>query len=80
MASVSDDPIAAPIHYRGDGKIQAMDAMRSMVSIADTSAIQSFWWCGAFKYLWRWHMKNGIEDLEKCKQCIDYLIAETNEE
>ena len=29
-----------------------------------------------FKYLWRWVRKNGVQDLKKCKQCIDFLIEE----
>ena len=28
----------------------------------------------AIKYLSRWRSKNGIEDLEKAKHCIDLLI------
>ena len=27
-------------------------------------------------YLWRWRRKGGVQDLQKCKQCIDYLISE----
>lgn len=28
----------------------------------------------AFKYLWRWRDKNGIEDLKKARECIDNVI------
>lgn len=68
-----------PDHYVGDGQIECMDAMRSMMS-GDQYALpaqSAYWWGCAFKYLWRWRRKNGVQDLEKCKQCIDYLIAET---
>lgn len=73
------DNVTAPIHYQGDGNIEAMDAMRSMTSNAELPAIQAYWWGCAFKYLWRWPHKNGIEDLRKCRQCLDYLIAEVDE-
>lgn len=72
------DNVSSPIHYQGDGKTECMKAMRSMVSKAKLSAMQFYWWGCAFKYLWRWPHKNGIEDLNKCRQCIDYLIEETS--
>ena len=28
------------------------------------------------KYISRWKDKNGVEDLEKCRQYIDFLIAQ----
>lgn len=28
----------------------------------------------AFKYLWRWPLKGGLEDLEKCRECLGNLI------
>lgn len=31
------------------------------------------------KYISRWKDKNGVEDLEKCKQYIDFLIAQETE-
>ena len=68
--------VSAPKHYQGDGDIVAMRALRSMEEDAPVTPFQAFWWGNAFKYLWRFPYKNGIEDLEKCKQCIDYLIEE----
>ena len=38
--------------------------------------IAAHWWAEAFKYIWRWRRKGGVQDLQKCKQCLDYLIAE----
>lgn len=89
------DPIAAPRHYRGDGTIECMDALRSMMHGADCAKVRKsngkvkdlpsialYWWGCAFKYLWRWIWKNGVQDLRKCRQCIDYLIdvMEVNDE
>lgn len=73
------DAVEHPDHYAVDGQIECMDAMRSMMS-GDQYALpaqSAYWWGCAFKYLWRWRRKNGVQDLQKCKQCIDYLIAET---
>jgi hypothetical protein len=84
-----DEDVSAPRHYRGDGIIECMDAMRSMMTIdnvyktmpevrnGETARLQPivfYWWGCAFKYLWRWIWKNGVQDLRKCRQCIDYLI------
>lgn len=73
---MANDPVTAPIHYAGDGKTDCMKAAASMMSHAEVAPMQAYWWGCAFKYLWRWPHKNGIQDLEKCKQCIDYLIGE----
>lgn len=67
-------PVANPRHYAGDGKISCKDALRSMMNAANIDSEKAYWWGCAFKYLWRWPLKNGVEDLKKCKQCIDYLL------
>lgn len=68
-----------PRHYSGDGNITCADAMRSMLSAYDVSEayvppMGFWWWLCAFKYLWRWQLKNGVEDLRKCDDCIQRLI------
>ena len=84
MSDISDS-IKAPSHYRGDGAIECMDAAKSMMTNVQWVKTEGnrvdvipplgfYWWGCAFKYLWRWVWKNGIQDLKKCRQCIDYLI------
>lgn len=79
------DPVKAPAHYAGDGKIACMDAMRSMLTGYQRSGVSSlrmegspleasYWATCAFKYVWRWPCKNGLQDLEKARQCIEYAI------
>lgn len=70
-----DNKIKSPSHYTA-GDIEAKDALKSMFYGAEMSAMAFYWWGCAFKYLWRWPRKNKIEDLEKCKQCIDFLVEE----
>ena len=69
-----DDNVKNPKHYAGDGKVTCMNAMWSMTHGLSLNPLVAFWWLTAFKYLWRWPRKGGLEDLEKCKQSIDYLI------
>ena len=65
-----------PKHYERGGMTCA-DAMRAMMYGQDVTNQEAYWWGCAFKYLWRWREKNGVEDLEKARECIRLLIEET---
>lgn len=80
------DPVYTPVHYLGDGKIHCKHAMASMMSgdpVFNCGGNEPFipmvvigYWSQAFEYLWRWNLKNGIEDLEKCRQMLNFMIEE----
>lgn len=63
-----------PEHYEGNG-VSCADVMRSMLTAAEEklSAMQIFWWANAFKYVWRWPLKNGVEDIDKAVDCLEKL-------
>ncbi len=73
----ANDPVHAPMHYAGDGKVDCKRALSSMMKgydLAGTCSGASYW-CGcAFKYLWRWPLKNKSEDLMKARECIDQAL------
>ena len=69
------DEVHHPDHYAGHG-VECKDAMASAMYGADVSNIGAYWWGCAFKYLFRFPRKGGRKDLEKAKQCIDFLIEE----
>ncbi len=75
-------PVKAPRHYAGDGKVECKDALKSMLYNANSpdaglTPLMIYWWGCAFKYMWRWPWKNRrTQDLQKCRQCIDYLLEE----
>lgn len=50
-----------PSHYNS-GNIECIDAMESAFSI---ESVQIFCALNAFKYIWRFLHKNGVEDIEK---------------
>lgn len=77
LSRQESDAVSHPSHYAGGG-IEAMDALKSAMSGSGLSPMASYWWGCAFKYLWRWTRKNGLEDLRKCRQCIDFLIEEVS--
>ena len=69
------DNVDHPRHY-ADSSIECIDAMAAMVERAFSIDFHdAHCWQTAFKYLWRWHNKNGIEDLRKCLYYLDRLIS-----
>jgi len=69
------DVVNKPLHYNAAG-IECIDAMDAMVEGADVAAHEAYCWQNAFKYLWRWPYKNGLEDLKKARWYIDRLISQ----
>lgn len=65
------DSVTKPAHYAGHTGIECKAAMESMLG---TDAYTAYMQGCAFKYLWRWRDKNGIEDLKKARECIDNVI------
>lgn len=55
------DPVNRPSHY-AHGGIECIDAMESAFGI---EWVQHFCACNAFKYIFRFLHKNGIEDIDK---------------
>lgn len=76
------DAVDAPAHYAGDGEVDCRRAMRSMLvgyGHADAPLPSSAWCAMALRYIWRWPLKNGVQDLRKARRCIDYAIEEMEE-
>lgn len=69
------DPVKAPAHYAGDGKVEAKDALASMMSAAHVGGAAAYWWGCAMKYVWRWPNKGGVQDIDKAIQCLSELRA-----
>lgn len=77
-SAAKPDAVSHPSHYTGGG-IEAKDALKAAMSGSQLSPMACYWWGCAFKYLWRFERKNGVEDLRKCRQCIDFLIEEVED-
>ena len=70
------DPVKAPAHYAGNGEIECKDALSSMFYGADSNLLGplAFDWYGcAFKYVWRFSRKNGVQDIDKAIECLTEL-------
>lgn len=51
-----------PDHYKSECSLECIEAMDL---IFGQKAVLDFCVCNAWKYIWRWKNKNGIEDLHK---------------
>lgn len=60
-----------PPHYNAGG-IECIDALEATTS--GLQGIEAFCTANAIKYLWRWKLKNGEEDLQKAVWYINRLI------
>lgn len=69
---MKEDVINNPSHYTS-GRIECIDAISSATS--ELQGLEAVCTGNAIKYLWRWKLKNGVQDLEKAKWYIDKLIS-----
>lgn len=65
-----EDKVNHPSHYETNG-IECFDAMTASQGV---EAVKNFCACNAFKYIWRYSHKNGIEDLKKANWYINKRI------
>lgn len=71
------DAIKNPSHYSERGGLECKDMIKIFTSNAE--GVKAYYLGNVLKYLWRYESKNGIEDLKKAKQYIDFLMEEQNE-
>lgn len=77
-AAMEADNVDRPMHYEGDGEVDAHRAITSMLAGYDAAgaAAEVSWWCAsAFKYVWRAPLKGGAEDIRKARRCLEYALA-----
>ena len=68
------DPVKKPSHYQGRFGLEAVDVIKNFVACPEQE--KGFYWGNTIKYMLRWHSKNGVEDLKKARQNLDWLIGE----
>ena len=73
----TNDPVNHPAHYTA-GKIEVIDCIESMIApIKDPE--QAFLAGQVLKYIARYSLKNGVEDLRKSKWYLERLIRKVGE-
>lgn len=67
------DMVNKPPHYNQAG-IECVDAIAAATS--GKTGIQAVCVANVIKYLWRYELKNGVEDVKKARWYLDRLIGE----
>lgn len=72
-----DDIINHPAHYTAGG-IECIDAIEAAIAAIE-SPTEACLTGQIIKYVWRWRLKNGVEDLKKARFYLDRLIRKLEE-
>ena len=70
---MSKDNVNSPSHYTQAG-IECIDAITAAVS--GKSGIEAVCVSNVIKYLWRYELKNGVEDVKKAQWYLNRLVSE----
>ncbi len=68
--SKEHDNVNNPKHYAGSTSLECIDAMRLVLG---RKGVYYFCLGNAFKYMWRYKNKNGLEDINKAKWYLSYV-------
>lgn len=68
----ADDPVNHPAHYTAGG-VECIDAIQAALT-CQTDPYAAWLTGQIIKYIWRWPMKNGAEDLRKAAFYLKKLI------
>lgn len=71
------DSVTKPKHYQGKYGMEALDVVKNF--IWDLAGERAYYWGNVIKYLLRFQQKNGVEDLKKARQNLDWLIEDMEE-
>ena len=63
------DLVNHPAHYEQSCGLECIQVMELVFG---AEAIKHFCMCNAFKYMWRYKHKNGLEDLKKARWYLTY--------
>lgn len=69
-----NDSVNKPNPYCGEFGLESIDVIRNFAG--NLKGVQGFCWGNAIKYLCRFQKKNGLEDLDKAKKYLEWLIED----
>jgi hypothetical protein len=68
------DNVKSPSHYVSDKGFEVFDVQEAYIH--DLKGMSASFWCNVVKYILRFQIKNGVEDLKKAKYYLEKLIEE----
>ncbi len=66
------DLVNRPAHYAAGG-VECIDAIAAATE--HLNGLDAVCTGNVIKYVWRWRLKNGLQDLQKARWYLDRLIA-----
>lgn len=72
---MSKDNVNQPEHYT-QGGVQCIDAITA--ATVNKTGIEAVCVANVIKYLWRYELKNGLEDIKKAQWYLNRLVAEVD--
>jgi hypothetical protein len=69
---MSKDNVNQPDHYN-QGGVEAIDAITA--ATVNKTGIEAVCVANVIKYLWRYELKNGLEDVKKAQWYLNRLVA-----
>ncbi|UNY50488.1 hypothetical protein [Salmonella phage PhiSTP1] len=72
-ARMSKDNVNHPDHYK-QGCVECIDAIAA--ATVNKTGIEAVCVANVIKYLWRYELKNGEEDVKKAQWYLNRLVAE----
>ena len=71
---MTKDNVNSPSHYTQANGLECIDAITAAVS--GKSGIEAVCVANVTKYLWRYELKNGLEDVKKAQWYLNRLVSE----
>lgn len=76
---VKDESLVShPSHYQSDSGLEVIDVIKAFTS--HLKGFEAIATANVIKYICRWKKKDGIRDLKKAKQYIDFLLNDMEKE
>lgn len=72
MYESTDKNVSHPPHYIAKNGMECIDAIDAATE--GLEGMEAVCTAQVLKYIWRWKHKNGLQDLEKAKWYLSYLI------
>lgn len=72
-----NDSVSHPNHYQSKSGLEVIDVIKAFTE--DCEGIEAYYTGNVIKYVCRWKKKNGLEDLKKARQYLDWLIEKVGE-
>lgn len=72
LLPIGNELVNHPAHYISKNGLECIDAIEAATE--DLGGMDAVCTAQVIKYIWRWKHKNGLQDLEKARWYLKYLI------